>query len=159
MSKHNKNGKSIAELTEIANNLLKASNIKELDKVLEELPKEEKMHSNKKDEPSKSDLIRELYEQGNSISQIARKLHAHYSFVYQVCKKHAEVVEDGVFSTQEPDKQTKADKMRELWDEGKNIGEIAKQLNANYSYVWSVVDTYRRRQELDARLEKTEETK
>lgn len=92
---------------------------------------------------SKSQKIRELYLEGMSISDISRKLEVNYSFAYQVAKRCSDVLDDGDFSTNEPVKPTKADDIRKLWDEGLTVGDIAKQLNSNYSYVWSVCDTYR----------------
>ena len=139
------------KLVDTANHLLTSEGVAELDEALEQAPEPKVIKS----EPTKSDLIRAMYEQGESISAIARKLNAHYSFVYQVCKKYADVVDEGMFSTHQDKGPTRADEMRKLWDEGLNIGDIAKKLNANYSYVWSVVDAYRRKQEVEAKLART----
>jgi IS30 family transposase len=37
---------------------------------------------------SKSDQIRELFDRGHSVSEIARKLNTYYSFVYRVVERH-----------------------------------------------------------------------
>lgn len=98
---------------------------------------------------SKSEKIRELYSQGMSISDISRKLNVNYSFAYQVAKRMIELSSSGIaFSTNEPSKPTKADEIRRLWNEGLTIGEIAKKLESNYSYVWSVCDACRHKQDL-----------
>lgn len=37
---------------------------------------------------SKSDQIRELFDKGHSVAEIARKMNTYYSFVYRVVSKH-----------------------------------------------------------------------
>lgn len=94
-------------------------------------------------EISKSEMFRQLYEADYSISEISKKTGNVYSFVYSVIERHCD--KNGLeLRTKSKDSETKASKFRELYDEGLTIGEIAKELNSNYSYVWSVIDKYRK---------------
>lgn len=93
---------------------------------------------------SKSEMFRKLYEEEEmSISEISKKTNNVYSFVYSVIDKYCEK-NDIELRTKSQDKNTKAQKFREMYDEGMTIGEIAKETNSNYSYVWTVVDKYRK---------------
>lgn len=86
---------------------------------------------------SKSKVMVELYDAGQSVSQISKFMGSHYSFVYGVIQRHT----DG--NIRETTKVTKSDEIRSRYDGGQSIGEIAKQLNSNYSYVFSVVKKHR----------------
>jgi predicted DNA-binding ArsR family transcriptional regulator len=86
---------------------------------------------------SKSDLMRGLYDNNYSVSQISKYLNSHYSFVYGVIERHT----DGEIRKEV--KESKSDVIRKMSDEGYNPGEIAKALNSNYSYVFSVVKKHK----------------
>lgn len=86
---------------------------------------------------SKSERMKQLYDQGYTVSEISNKLECHYSFVYGVIQKHCNGV---VPSTK---KESKSDLFRQMYDTGTSIGDIAKQTNSNYSYVFSVIKKYR----------------
>lgn len=92
---------------------------------------------------SKSALIRQLFSEGNSISEISKKLDSNYSFVYSVIQTYC-LKNKIEMTTNNKSKSSKSDEIRKLYDEGKTIGEIAKQLNSNYSFVWVVCDKYRK---------------
>lgn len=98
--------------------------------------------SNKKSKTCKSDEMRKLWSEGLSISQISKQTNSHYSFVYETIKKFARKSNTS-FSTNQPEKLKKSDEFRKLYDDGCTIGQIAKQTNSNYSYVWTVIDKYR----------------
>lgn len=89
---------------------------------------------------SKSTMIRAMYTEGKTVAQIAKELNCNYSFVYGVVKSLCE--KSGVAMRRSP-KGGKSNTIREMWDQGLTVGEIAKELNSNYSYVWTVVDKYR----------------
>lgn len=86
---------------------------------------------------SKSDLMRKLYENGKSVSDISKLLNSHYSFVYGVIDRYS----DG--NIRKEVKESKSDVIRNMWDKNMSVGEISKELNSNYSYVFSVVKKYR----------------
>lgn len=93
---------------------------------------------------SKSQQMRDLHDQGLTVAEIAKKLNANYSFCYGIIQKHSE--KTGVLMNK-TEKGGKSQIIRQMWDQNKTIGEISKELNTNYSYVWTVVDKYRNKVE------------
>lgn len=91
---------------------------------------------------SKSEQMRQLHDKGMTVAEIAKKLNCNYSFCYGVIQKHTEKSGKVMNKTQ---KGGKSNIIREMWDKGKTIGEISKELNTNYSYVWTVVEKHRKR--------------
>jgi transposase len=93
---------------------------------------------------NKSDMFREMYDSGMSVAEIARETGSHYSYVYGViqrlCNKRGEEV-------RKERKASVSDTIRAMVDEGKTVGQIAKELNRNYSFVFSVVKKYKQRLE------------
>lgn len=102
--------------------------------------------------PTKSDLIRSMYEEGMAVADIARQTDSHYSFVYGVVKRHL-----GGESPTRDKGPTKSDQIRELAATGMTPGEIAKELNSNYSFVHTVVKKWK--EENDEVAATTEEEK
>jgi len=75
-----------------------------------------------------------------TIAEIAKEMNANYSFCYGIIQKYT------AKSGQEMHKTIKGGKsttIRQMYDEGRTIGDIAKELNTNYSYVWTVVEKHR----------------
>ncbi len=108
---------------------------------------------------SKSDKIRKLYDEGVGLTEISQKIGAHYSFVHQVAKNWAQK-QGKPFTTNRATKDTKAGKIRQMWEDGMDPGDIAKALdNSNYSYVWSVCDAHRRNLERKIDAQKAKEAK
>lgn len=93
---------------------------------------------------SKSNEMRNLYKEGMSVADISRKLDVCYSFTYQVCQRFSKKSGDEKFDTNQPESIKQSDNFREDFDAGMNVGEIAKKYNANYSWVWTVVDNHRK---------------
>ena len=89
---------------------------------------------------SKSTQIRSLYNEGLTVAQIAKELNCNYSFVYGVVKKECDKTGNPMTHSSKGGKSTM---IRNMWDKGMTIGEISKELNSNYSYVWTVVEKYR----------------
>ena len=89
---------------------------------------------------NKSDMFREMYENGMSVAAISKETGSHYSYVHGVIQRHCN--KKGVEMRKER-KESRSDKIRELAMEGKKVGQIAKELNANYSFVFSVVKKFR----------------
>lgn len=89
---------------------------------------------------SKSSTIRDMYHEGCTVAQIAKELNCNYSFVYGVVKKESDKTGTPMIKSAKGGKSTL---IRSMWDTGKTIGEISKELNSNYSYVWTVVEKYR----------------
>jgi len=94
---------------------------------------------------NKSQNIRNIFKENDykiGISEVAEKAEVRYQFAYQVIKRYCNK-NDVEFPTNQ-NKESKADKIRKLYDEGKAIGDIAKELNTNYTYCWAVVDKHRK---------------
>ncbi len=93
---------------------------------------------------NKSNMFREMYEQGMSVAEISKETGSHYSYVYGViqrlCNKKGEEV-------RHERKESKSDTIRAMVDEGMTTGQIAKELNSNYSFVHSVVKKYKESKE------------
>ena len=87
---------------------------------------------------SKSDRMRQLFDQGASVAQIARELDSNYSFVYGVIKRYKE---EGA-----PKRlvgESKSAEARKLYDDGLSVSQIAKQLDINYAFAYGVIKRYR----------------
>jgi transposase len=93
---------------------------------------------------SKSEQIRNMYLEGRNINEIAKELNSNYSFVYTVVKK---LCDKNGLELRHTVTDSKSDKIRSMWDNGMTVGQISKELNTNYSYVWTVVEKYRKEQE------------
>lgn len=93
---------------------------------------------------SKSEMFRKMYDEGLNVSEISKQTGAHYSYVYGViqrmCNKRGEEV-------RKDKKYSKSDQIRQMVDEGYKVGQIAKELNSNYSFVYSVVKKYKESKE------------
>lgn len=84
---------------------------------------------------TKSEQMRQLYDQGLSIGEIAKKLGVRYQFVYGVISRTGEI--------RRRPKESKSDLFRQLYDQGLSVGEIAKRTNSNYTFVYSVIKKYK----------------
>ena len=76
----------------------------------------------------------------------------------EVLAEHAVItVPETVVATDTEVKQTKSERIRQMYNTGMTVGKISKALKSNYSYVWAVVDTYKailERQKLEAEQNK-----
>lgn len=88
---------------------------------------------------SKSQVMREMYDGGMNVSQIAKELNVRYQFVYQVIHKHT----NGEVRSSRANKETKSQLFRDLFDDGLTVGQIAKQTNSNYTFVFQVIKRYK----------------
>lgn len=89
---------------------------------------------------NKSEVMRMMYEEGKNISEIQKELKCHYSYVYGVIQRYCKKTNQEIRHDR---KESKSDTIRMMVDEGKSVGTIAKELNANYSFVFSVVKKYK----------------
>lgn len=119
----------------MSKNTENVSNVEEV--VVEEISQLQKLLN---ESTSKSEVMRKLYDDGKSVSEIAKLLKSHYSFVYGVIQRHCD---DSSIEMRKSVKTSKSDEIRKLYDEGLTVGEVAKQLNSNYSFVFSVIKKHR----------------
>ena len=101
---------------------------------------------------TKSARIKELYDAGVSIGDIAKQLGIRYAFAYQVAGRHAAAT-GRTFSTGREQGPTKSNKIRELSDAGKTVGQIAKELNCNYTFAWMTVNAHKKKSEKKAQAQ------
>jgi len=87
------------------------------------------------DKMSKSAKVKSLFEQGYEVKVIADMVGIRYNFAYNVIRNHI-VVNDVPVEMEK--KETKKDVVYKLFDEGKTLAEVAKELKMNYNYVWKL---------------------
>lgn len=93
---------------------------------------------------TKSDRMRDLYDRGLTIKEIAARLEANYSFTYAVIKRYREEGAPTRF------KESKSEQMRRMYDEGMQVKDIAKEMNANYAFVYGVIKRYKELKEANS---------
>ena len=84
-------------------------------------------------ETSKSAKMKELFDLGVEIKEIAAIMEVRYNFVYNVISNY--VTMNGI-ETESTKKVGKKDAIIELFLQGKSNKEIAIELKANYNYVF-----------------------
>lgn len=84
---------------------------------------------------SKSSKIKDLFEHGFAVKDIANLLDIRYNFAYNVIQNHV-IVNDIAVDTEK--KETRKDTVFALFDEGKTLTEVSKELKMNYNYVWKL---------------------
>lgn len=89
---------------------------------------------------SKSAMIRELYQQGKNLSEISQELNIRYQFVYNVVSRLCAKTGEPIRKIKE---KSTSQIIREMFDEGKTPGQISKELNLNYVFVYQVVKKYK----------------
>lgn len=94
---------------------------------------------------SKSSKMRQMYDKGHTVAQIAKALQSNYSFVYAVIRNYKD---NG--APERTKSATKSDIMRQLHGEGHTVSQIAKKLNANYAFVYGVIKRYKEEMEASA---------
>ena len=90
-----------------------------------------------KAEGSKSSKMKELYNGGMEIKEIAEVLGVRYNFVYNVISNECRV--NDIELRTNKNRGGKKDMIIALYKEGKSNAEISKELKTNYQYVYKVV--------------------
>lgn len=91
-------------------------------------------------EVSKSQKMKELFNLGLTIKEIATTLNVRYNFVYNVVSNFVTV---NSIETVTNKKEGKKDSIIALYKEGKSNKEIAVELKANYNYVFNTLKKYK----------------
>ena len=86
-------------------------------------------------EISKSAKIKTLFEHGLEVKEISKLLDIRYNFAYNVIQNHV-IVNDIAIDTEK--KATRKDEVFALFDEGKSLTEVSRELKMNYNYVWKL---------------------
>jgi transposase len=90
-------------------------------------------------EASKSNKMKQLFDLGLDVKEIAQIMDVRYNFVYNVVSNYVNVDDIPVSHTQA---ESKKDQIIEMFEEGKSNKEIAKALKLNYNYIYKVVREY-----------------
>jgi transposase-like protein len=89
----------------------------------------------KREDMSKSAKVKEMFEHGMEVKDISKLLNIRYNFAYNVIQNY--VITKGI-EVEAVKRDSKKDAMYALFDAGKNIMEVAKEMKANYNYVWKM---------------------
>jgi hypothetical protein len=84
---------------------------------------------------SKSAKVKVLFDHGFEVKDIANLLKIRYNFAYNVIQNY--VVVNGI-AVETAKKETKKDAVYALFEQGKTLGEVSKELKMNYNYVWKL---------------------
>lgn len=91
-------------------------------------------------EGSKSGKMKDLFEMGMEIKEIATALDVRYNFVYNVISNHCNM--NGI-KVEKSQKAGKKEEIIKLFVEGKTNKEISIELKTNYNYVFNVIKQYK----------------
>lgn len=122
---------------------MKKSEAQKIQEIAAEIDEVAAMAPKKVAKTTKSARIVKMWKDKVEIADIATQLGIRYEFAYQVSKRFA--LANGLpFTTNKAKGVTKADKIRQLYDEGKSTSEIAKTVGTYNSYVWQTIDLYKK---------------
>ena len=87
-------------------------------------------------EGSKSSKIKKLFDLGMEVKDIVKEMDVRYQFGYNVISNYINIESLEVVKEE---KESKKDKIIELYDMGKSNAEISKLLKSNSNYVFKVI--------------------
>ena len=93
---------------------------------------------------SKSSKMKELFNLGLEVKEIAKVMGVRYNFVYNVVSNM--VIVEGI-QVENNKRASKKDKIVELLNAGKTTKEIAIELKTNYNYVYKISKEWKMAQE------------
>lgn len=96
-------------------------------------------------EVSKSAKMKQLFDLGIEIKEIASIMNVRYNFVYNVISNHININEIEIEQTA---KSTKKDEVLKLHADGMKVVEIAKLLKTNYNYIHKIVKEHKQEVEV-----------
>ena len=101
-------------------------------------------------EESKSSKMKQLFQLGLEVKEIATLLEVRYNFVYNVISN--QVIVEGL-EVETTKQSSKKDQVRELFNQGKSNKEIAIELKTNYNYIYKLVKEIKSEQEVNSNEE------
>lgn len=116
-----------------------------------------------KEKRTKSEMFREMFDQGYSIAEIAKETNNYYSFVHRVIRayekelgiSHAEPAEPAEPTELNGSRPSKKD-IRKLHKQNKNVDDIMEELNLpeeERSYVYSTIKKFKKTKEANANVQ------
>ena len=127
--------------------LLNVSNVKGLEKKVDAIVSNKAL--------SKSQKMKDLFQLGLEIKDIAEALGVRYNFVYNVISNYIIIESLEVETTKQTSKK---DLVRDLYNQGKTNKEISIELKTNYNYVYKLVKEIKDEIAKAKELAKAEET-
>jgi hypothetical protein len=100
-------------------------------------------------ELSTSAKVRQMFEAGMEIKEMASLLNIRYNFAYNVIQNYT-IVND--IDVKKAERDSKRPQIIELFIQGKSLADISRATKTNYNYVWKIVDEHK--QEVKAKEEK-----
>ena len=94
-------------------------------------------------EESKSSRMKQLFDLGIEVKEIASLMNVRYNFVYNVISNYTAM--NGI-ETESTKKVGKKEQIIELFNAGKSNKEISIELKTNYNYVFNVLKQYKSEQ-------------
>ena len=85
---------------------------------------------------SKSQKMKDLFELGLEIREIATMLNVRYNFVYNVVSNYARINNIKITSVE---RSSRKNEILDMFKQGKTNIEISKELKVNYNYVFKVI--------------------
>lgn len=85
---------------------------------------------------SKSQKMKDLFELGLEIREIATLMNVRYNFVYNVVSNHARIND---IETTSVERSSRKNEILDMFKQGKTNVEISKELKVNYNYVFKVI--------------------
>lgn len=89
---------------------------------------------------SKSQKMKDLFQLGYEVKEIASLLNVRYNFVYNVISN--QVITEGL-EVESVKRESKKDVVIDLFKQGKSNKEIAITLKTNYNYIYKIVKEYK----------------
>lgn len=89
---------------------------------------------------SKSQKMKDLFELGLEIKEIATIMNVRYNFVYNVVSNHVRIND---IETTSVERSSRKNEIIDLFFSGKTNVEISKELKVNYNYVFKIIKEYK----------------
>lgn len=99
------------------------------------------------DKESKSKRIKQLFDHGLEIKEIAKIMGIRYNFAYNVISNYILINDIEVIQ----EKETKKSAAFKLFDQGKSIKEVVSELKMNYNHAWKIFQEWKKEAEEEAK--------
>ena len=97
-----------------------------------------------KGEGSKSQKMKDLFDLGLEVKEIANLMDVRYNFSYNVISNYININE---IETEQEEKSEKKQAIIDLFNQGMKKVDISKTLKTNYNYIFKVIKEYKEGQE------------
>ena len=84
--------------------------------------------------------MKDLFELGLEIKEIATMMNVRYNFVYNVVSNYVRIND---IETTSVERSSRKNEILDMFKQGKSNIEISKELKVNYTYVFKVIKEYK----------------